>query len=429
VCTIGNNVAVDMTGLVATQSGYVVIDGKNSDWALRVAYLDSKCHRTATQTYPNGLAVDPQDIAVDSKGTLWIADTGDDPVTPQRNTVSLWKVTSKSSMTRYKFAYPDGPHNVEALVLNGNGAPIFVTKQITGAASIYTFTGTLASGTTMTLTKVGTFTPEQTGTANKLGNRGPAQNEVTGGANSPDGSRVVLRTLTDAYEWDVTNGNVVAAITKGKPRITPMPNEAQGYAIAYTTDGASFLTVSDTSSATPMLKYKPATPVAVAAAKKAAKGPKAPSALRKWFNGLTFSQLMWLLAGVAAFGFVLLMIGVLGIRRSRRMFGAQAARGRSGDDDPRAPAAVGGSGVYGSARSAGPGGGTVYGGDRHGGASDPYAAPTSPPVGKPPSGGVYSGGQYSGGHGGPNYPPNGPGNRPEDRRGGNYGSGRGDDRR
>ena len=239
----------------------------------------------------------------------------------------------------------------------------------------------------MQLSKVGEFTPEQTGTANKLGNRGPAQNEITGGANSPDGKKVALRTLTDAYEWDVTNGDVLAALTKGKPRITPMPNEDQGYAIAYTTDGKSFLTVSDSSSSTPILKYKPAAALSAAAAKKAAAaaaGPGKPSAIRAWFNKLTFSQLMWLLAAVAAVGFVLLLIGVLGIRRARKGFAAEAAKasesGADAGDGGRLPAAVGGAGVYGGPRG-----------------SDPYAAPGSPPAPPGSAGGVYGGGQYPGG--------------------------------
>src|SRR5215475_10423176 len=283
VCTIPTNAAVDVTGLVATSTGYVVIDGQNNDWPTRVAYLDKTCNRIgSSQQYPSGEAVDPQDLAV----------------------------TSKTSMTRYRFAYPDGPHSAQALLLNGNGAPIFVTKAITGPASIYTFSGTLATGKVLPLVKVGQFTPVQTGTANKLGTRGPAQNEVTGGAVAPGGKKVALRTLTDAYEWDVTNGDVIAALTKGKPRITPMPDEDQGFAIAYTTDGSSFLTVSDSPSAVPLLKYKPT--AAVAAAKAAPTSTKGPGALRRWFNGLSFSQLMWLLAGVAAFGFVLLMIGIFG---------------------------------------------------------------------------------------------------------------------
>ena len=48
---------------------------------------------------------------------------------------------------------------------------------------------------------------------------------ITGAARSPDGTRVVLRTYADAFECDVTDGDVVAALTSGKPRVTPLPHE------------------------------------------------------------------------------------------------------------------------------------------------------------------------------------------------------------
>ena len=68
---------------------------------------------------------------------------------------------------------------------------------------------------------------------------------VTGAAISPDRTRVALRTYTAAYEWDVPDGDVVKAITTGTPRLTPLPDEPQGEAIAYTVDGPRFLTLSD----------------------------------------------------------------------------------------------------------------------------------------------------------------------------------------
>jgi hypothetical protein len=425
VCTIdnGSNGAAQLTGLVATHNGYVAIDGFNPSWSLRVFYFDSNCNRTNTQSYPT-TPKDPEDLAVDSKGVLWIADIGDDADAgnPTRTLVSLWKVTSQSSMTHYKFSYPDGPHNAGAFVLNGNGDPIFITKEVTGPAHVYTFSGTLSTSQTMPLTKAGDFQPEQTGTANKLGNRGFAQNEVTGGANAPGGNKVALRTFTDAYEWDVTNGDVLGAILHGKPRITAMPNEDQGYAIAYTADGSAFLTVSDGPGPTPILKYTPATPAAASAAAHKPKGPPTPSALRKWFNQLTFRQLMLLLGGVAIFGLLLLLIGILGIRRSRDAFRAAEARAArtkkaaAGKASAPVPAGVGGGGVYGAPRAPGPSGGGA--GAVYGVPQDPYAPPPASP---PPAGGhrgtpgVYGGGQY-----GPPADPYADGG-PDDRRPSPYG--------
>ena len=44
---------------------------------------------------------------------------------------------------------------------------------------------------------------------------------MTGAANSHDGKHVAVRTFSDAYEWSVTNGDVVGALTTGTPKITP----------------------------------------------------------------------------------------------------------------------------------------------------------------------------------------------------------------
>src|SRR3712207_6972861 len=54
------------------------------------------------------------------------------------------------------------------------------------------------------------------------------------------GGKVVLRTYSDALEWDVSGGDVLAALT-GKPRVTPLPDEPFGEAITYSRDGKSLL--------------------------------------------------------------------------------------------------------------------------------------------------------------------------------------------
>jgi hypothetical protein len=66
---------------------------------------------------------------------------------------------------------------------------------------------------------------------------------------------VALRTYTTAYEWDVPDRDVVKAITTSTPRITELPNEPQGESIAYTLDGQQFLTCSDQSGPTEILRY------------------------------------------------------------------------------------------------------------------------------------------------------------------------------
>jgi hypothetical protein len=95
------------------------------------------------------------------------------------------------------------------------------------------------------LTKAGVFTIPATTTSNPFSLLGRLV--VTGGAVSPDASRVVLRTYADAFEFDVAGGDIVKAITTTEPRIVPLPDEPQGESITYSADGTALLTVSETS--------------------------------------------------------------------------------------------------------------------------------------------------------------------------------------
>src|SRR5262249_6123570 len=158
-------------------------------WQLKVAYLGTDCKRTSLQSYGGAGGRDPQDLAIDTSGVIWIADTGDSSSPPSRPNIAVWKVTSKTSMTRYHLAYPDGAHDSSAMLLNGDGTPIFITKEASGPADLYVPTGPLSSTATVPLKLAGTFKPQVTNTANKFGLAG--QNLVTGAAKSPDGKKVV----------------------------------------------------------------------------------------------------------------------------------------------------------------------------------------------------------------------------------------------
>ncbi|NJC86637.1 hypothetical protein [Planosporangium mesophilum] len=314
----------ELSGLVATGSGYVAVNDSNDDpAAIRVFFFDRGCRLTRTVGYPS-TARDPEDLAVAPDGTLWVADIGDNltnAAADRRRTVALWKLPPGArTPVIHRLTYPDGPHDAEALVLDGAGTPVIVTKEPFGAAGIYAPNGALqpdtATGTP--LRRAGTFTPRRTGTPNFLGSAGEAM--VTGGANAPDGARVALRTYADAYEWDVPDGDVVKAITTGTPRVTPLPEEPQGESIAYSRDGTSLLTVSDQSGPAPLLRY-PATRPGPAARPTA--GPTAPGAAAATRSGAAAAprspaQARYLIGAAGALGLALVAAGVVAIGRSRR---------------------------------------------------------------------------------------------------------------
>ncbi|OLE29961.1 MAG: hypothetical protein AUG44_02335 [Actinobacteria bacterium 13_1_20CM_3_71_11] len=194
------------------------------------------------------------------------------------------------------------------------------------------------TGKAVPLKHVGDFTPQATGTDNTLGKIG--QTRVSGAATSPDGKKVVLRTYSDAYEWTVSNGDVVSAVTTGTPRITPLPGEPLGEAITYSKDGANFLTVSDVinkQSSTPVqiLKYQPAAPVSVVQAKTGgATGPTGKTDTRDWLGKLGLQEILNIVIAIGVIGVLMVVLGIVGIRHSRRHpKGPPPGRGMPAYDD------------------------------------------------------------------------------------------------
>ncbi|MFG2039613.1 hypothetical protein [Dactylosporangium sp. NPDC048998] len=261
VCRITDPAVVEASGLAALPGGgYVVENDSNPEpRRMRLFYLGPDCSVTRSVGYPT-TARDPEDLAVDRRGVVWIADIGDNsPLTggsgKRRDTIALWTLQpGAKSMKIHRLRYPDGvPRDAEALLIDGAGRPVIVTKDPGG--EVYRLDTPLptdnAEGAPLTL--VGHFKPSHVGTENPFGFIGSAL--ITGGAVSPDGTRAVVRTYADAYEFDVTDGDVARAITTGTPTVTPLPGEPQGEAIAYTPDGNSFLTVSDQQGPVSILRY------------------------------------------------------------------------------------------------------------------------------------------------------------------------------
>ncbi|RGC69263.1 hypothetical protein C5N14_08320 [Micromonospora sp. MW-13] len=247
VCQIRDGRLNEISGMAATGGGFVVVnDGADEEARRRIFFLDADCAVARTVRYPSRPR-DTEDLGVGADGTVWVADVGDND--RSRRTVALWRLRpGKDRPVLYRLAYPDGPHDAEALLVAGDGRPVIVTKQ-GGGAGLYRPAAALRPGATVPLVRVGQVRLPSTRTRNPFSFVGRAV--VTGGATAPDGRRVVLRTYADAFEFDVTGGDVVAALTTGAPRVVPLPDEPQGESVTYSRDGRFLLTVSETAGQPP----------------------------------------------------------------------------------------------------------------------------------------------------------------------------------
>ncbi|MFF5177895.1 hypothetical protein ACFY2Q_07700 [Micromonospora sp. NPDC000316] len=248
VCQVRDDRLTEISGMVATDDGYVVVnDGADDEARRRIFFLDDRCAVRRAVSYPSRPR-DTEDLAIGRDGTVWVADIGDNDRT--RETIGLWRLAPGADQpVLYRMTYPDRPHDAEALLLDGKGLPLVITKGGSGAVYLYAPTTALKPGTATPMALVGEVALPSTTTSNPYSFVG--RSVITGAASAPDGRRVALRSYADAFEYDVPNGDVVAALTTGTPKIVALPDEPQGESITYSRDGLSLLTVSESAGQPP----------------------------------------------------------------------------------------------------------------------------------------------------------------------------------
>ncbi|MBY8871441.1 hypothetical protein K7640_06230, partial [Micromonospora sp. PLK6-60] len=282
VCEVADRRLDEISGMVATDDGFVMVnDGADQESHRRIFFLDARCAVVRTVRYPS-LPRDTEDLAVGPDGSLWVADIGDNG--GNRPTVGVWRLRPGAARpVLHRLTYPDGPRDAEALLITGDGRPLIVAKT---TGRLYAPAGAPRAGTTTPLTSVGEVRLPGTTTSNPYSVLG--RMVITGAATAPDRSRVVLRTYADAFEFDVPDGDVVRALTTGRPRIVPLPDEPQGESVSYSRDGRHLLTVSERAGQpgpVPVLRYAlPAPPPTATRSAPAATG-SAPESTRPAATG------------------------------------------------------------------------------------------------------------------------------------------------
>jgi hypothetical protein len=179
---------------------------------------------------PNASVTDWEDISAGrcaSGDCLYIADIGDNR--RSRRTVTIYRVpepnpdaAQTSAPDVFTAAYPDGPHDAEALFVTDAGL-FMITKDETG--TLYRLPQPLNGNVTATLQRVGTLGLQR----------------VTDADASPDGHLVAVRTKDDLVLYRTED------LTSGKPhpsgdRISLRTlREPQGEGVALGSDGEVYL--------------------------------------------------------------------------------------------------------------------------------------------------------------------------------------------
>lgn len=195
-----------------------------------------------------GPAVDEAGEPVDQADALYLADIGDnDAVRPN---VVLYRVSepnlaieSYSAPARlgpaesYRFRYPDGPRDAEALFIDRTDGSFYVIEKSLTGGPVGIFRGSLAGwdaapAVPVTLERVGTFRPGRSIAAS-----------VTGADMTPAGDAIAVRTYGGVHLFARPEGTPVADALAAEPCRGPVPVEAQGEAVAVTPAGDAYFTL------------------------------------------------------------------------------------------------------------------------------------------------------------------------------------------
>ena len=214
--TLTDPTLVESSGLaVSTAHPGVLWTHNDGGSVAKVLAVDRHGSTVATVTLAGIDPYDPEALApgADNKGrpALFLGDLGDNR--RSRPDVSVFRFREPTRLADatvparwYRFTYPDGPHDAEALLVDADGRIMVATKEISGAA-LYQAPRKLVT--------------EANGT-NVLTRLGGVPALVTDGAYLPDG-RFVLRTYTSVYVYDRPGHEVARA---------PLPPQPQGESIA-----------------------------------------------------------------------------------------------------------------------------------------------------------------------------------------------------
>jgi hypothetical protein len=238
--------------------GIVYTHNDSGDTA-RFFAVNSSGATVAIYTLKGATAHDWEDMetGTDASGkpVLYFGDIGDN--SSKRTEIDVYQVpeprgpSANVPWVRYRFTYPDGPHNAETLMVDPHTHRIFIaSKAALGNGLLYEAPAALS---TTAINKLAVVVPQRS-----------VPMLTTSGDISPDGKLMVLLTYFSAY-WSLG--------VNGKLHAFPVTEQRQDEAIAFTRDGKSVLVGSE---GVHSAVYRIALPAAAIAADAAAGGTPAP---------------------------------------------------------------------------------------------------------------------------------------------------------
>ena len=261
--------------------------------------VDATSGRTVARVRLRGIdPYDPEALApgteADGRPALFLGDLGDND--RRRPDVSVFRFAEPSRLTDqtvpatwYRFTYPDGPHDAEALLVGPTGRILIATKALSGAG-LYRAPRHLVT--------------QDQGT-NRLTPIADVPSIVTDGAYLPDG-RFVLRTYTAVYVYDRPGHEIARAELPPQPQGESVA--AQGERLLIGSEGVHSQVLAVPVPTGKTLSPSPPTTPAE---------PHPPSATAAPSEPLSSGTPGWVLAGLGGLSALVVLAGATATRRRR----------------------------------------------------------------------------------------------------------------
>ena len=189
---------------------------------------------------------DWEDMAI-SGNEIFIADIGDNNLVYQQYSIYYFPEPSSSIDTiknaaTIAFQYPDGAHDAEAFIVDGDTKDIYIITKRDNAAKIYKITYPYKTAGVNTTSLVGSLS--YTG--------------VVSAAISPDGKEILVKTYFGINYYKRSAGQSITQALQSTPKTVPYTIEPQGEAICFNKNNTGFYTLSEKAmSATVNLYFYP----------------------------------------------------------------------------------------------------------------------------------------------------------------------------
>ncbi|MFK4086839.1 hypothetical protein ACI2LF_22210 [Kribbella sp. NPDC020789] len=251
---------------------------------------------------------DVEAVAVDSEGTIYIADIGDNA--KSRDMIEIYTIPEPATLEsaenvryhRYDFKYPDGAHDAETLLIQPETDRLFIVTKSTKAGAIYAAPATPSREGTNRLTKLAAA---------------PA-GAFTDGTFLPDGKRAVLRTYVDVVT--VAWGDTPTLVARGPAPIT------QGESIAVGPADNTVLVGSEGSNSAVYQVQVPGKKAAATPPASSTAPPKGSTTTDSNAPAAKNHNLRWIIIGAALFALVVTVLTFPPGRRERLDRMAENAR-------------------------------------------------------------------------------------------------------